>query len=620
MRSAAFLWLLCGAAAAQQFDLAATPGVKVPMRDGVRLVTDIYRPARDGAPAEGKFPVLLERTPYDRGRSRAGEYFARRGYVVVVQSVRGRYGSEGKWTMLWDDDKDGFDTAQWILKQPWCDGGIGTMGTSYAGGTQHAMAIANAPGLKAMIPVDALSNTGYYGMRHNGAFELRFFNWIFTHGNAASSNTLAGQEPDPARRAAIQHMAEQIPDHLRNLPLRPGMTPLRMMPEYEAWLVEAMRHGENDEWWKKLPTSVVDRVAEYKDIPAFHVTGWYDSWGSQVANLNYPALSKSKKSLQKLIIGPWTHGGQTQSYAGEAEFGADAGLDFNALRLRWFDRWLKNNPNQIDTEAPVRIFVMGTGDGRRTPEGRVFVGGYWRDEKEWPIARTKPVSYYFSSGGVLSEQKPRESAPTRFTFDPRDPVPTIGGNVSSAGVLMFPGAFDQRCRPNLFTCRDQLPLAARRDVVVFQTPPLEADLEVTGSVEVNLFASTSAADTDFTAKLVDVHPPSAAFPNGVDLNIADSIVRGRFRESAERAVPVKPGAVHSYTIRPYPTSLVFRKGHRIRIDISSSNFPRFDVNPNTGEPLNQNRRMEKAEQAIYHDPQYASRVVLPVIPKWLVGN
>jgi uncharacterized protein len=615
MRSAAFLWLLCGAAAAQQFDLATTPGVKVPMRDGVRLVTDIYRPARDGAPAEGKFPVLLERTPYDRGRSRAGEYFARRGYVVVVQSVRGRYGSEGKWTMLWDDDKDGFDTAQWILKQTWCDGGIGTMGTSYAGGTQHAMAIANAPGLKAMIPVDALSNTGYYGMRHNGAFELRFFNWIFTHGNAASSNTLAGQEPDPARRAAIQHMAEQIPDHLRNLPLRPGMTPLRMMPEYEAWLVEAMRHGENDEWWKKLPTSVVDRVAEYKDIPAFHVTGWYDSWGSQVANLNYPALSKSKKSLQKLIIGPWTHGGQTQSYAGEAEFGADAGLDFNALRLRWFDRWLKNTPNQIDTEAPVRIFVMGTGDGRRTPEGRVFVGGYWRDEKEWPIARTKPVSYYFSSGGVLSEQKPRESAPTQFTFDPRDPVPTIGGNVSSAGVLMFPGAFDQRCRPNLFTCRDQLPLSARRDVVVFQTPPLEADLEVTGSVEVNLFASTSAADTDFTAKLVDVHPPSAAFPNGVDLNIADSIVRGRFRESAERAVPVKPGAVHSYTIRPYPTSLIFRKGHRIRVDISSSNFPRFDVNPNTGEPLNQNRRMEKAEQAIYHDPQYASRVVLPVIPK-----
>ncbi|MBX9601913.1 MAG: CocE/NonD family hydrolase [Bryobacteraceae bacterium] len=615
MRFAASAWLLCGLAAAQEYDLAITPGVKAPMRDGVRLVTDLYRPARDGVPVDGRFPVLLERTPYDRGRSRAGEYFARRGYVVVVQSVRGRYGSEGKWSMLWDDDRDGFDTAQWILKQPWCDGGIGTMGTSYAGGTQHAMAIANAPGLKAMIPVDALSNTGQYGMRHNGAFELRFFNWIFTHGNAASSNTLAGQEPDPARRAAIQQMAEQIPDYLRNLPLRPGMTPLRMMPEYETWLVEAMRHGENDEWWKKLPTSVVDRVGEYKDIPVFHVTGWYDSWGSQVANLSYPALSKSKKSLQKLIIGPWTHGGQTQSYAGEAEFGPDAGLDFNALRLRWFDRWLRNMPNQIESEPPVRIFVMGTGNGHRTPEGRVFVGGYWRDEREWPVARAKPVSLYFWSGGVLSEQKPRESAPTRFTFDPRDPVPTIGGNVSSSGVLMFPGAFDQRCRPNLFTCKDQLPLSARRDVVVFQTPPLEADLEVTGSVEVNLFASTSAPDTDFTAKLVDVHPPSAAFPNGVDLNIADSIVRGRFREPADRALAVKPGAVHAYTIRPYPTSLIFRKGHRIRIDISSSNFPRFDVNPNTGEPLNQHRRMEKAEQAIYHDPQYASRVVLPVIPK-----
>lgn len=615
MRFAASFWLLCGVAAAQQYDLATTPGVKVPMRDGVRLVTDIYRPARDGAPAEGKFPVLLERTPYDRGRSRAGEYFARRGYVVVVQSVRGRYGSEGRWTMLHDDDRDGFDTAQWILKQPWCDGGIGTMGTSYAGGTQHAMAIANAPGLKAMLPVDALSNTGYYGMRHNGAFELRFFNWIFTHGNAASSNTLAGQEPDPARRAAIQHMAEQIPDYLRNLPLRPGMTPLRMMPEYEAWLVEAMRHGENDDWWKKLPTSVVDRIPEYKDIPVFHVTGWYDSWGSQVANLNYPALSKAKKSLHKLIIGPWTHGGQTESYAGEAEFGRDAGLDFNSLRLRWFDRWLKNTPNQIEAEPPVRIFVMGSGDGRRTPEGRVFVGGYWRDEQEWPIARTRPTVFYFQSGGGLSEQKPPETAPTRFEFDPRNPVPTIGGNVSSAGILMFPGAFDQRCRPNLFTCKDQLPLSARRDVAVFQTPPLDGDLEVTGSVEVQLYASTSAPDTDFTAKLVDVYPPTADFPNGVELNIADSIVRARFRETPARALPLQAGAVHSFTIRPYPTSLIFRKGHRIRLDISSSNFPRFDVNPNTGEPLNQHRGSRIAEQAIYHDPRYPSRVVLPVIPK-----
>jgi hypothetical protein len=222
---------------------------------------------------------------------------------------------------------------------------------------------------------------------------------------------------------------------------------LKFAPDYEAWLIEAMRHGDYDDFWKNHGSSVVDHLAEYKDVPIYHVTGWYDSWGTPVANLNYPELRKAKKSLQRLIIGPWTHGGQIRSYAGEAQFTDDAALDFNAWRLRWFDHWLKGVDNGVDREAPVRIYVMGGGDARKTPDGRLFVGGYWRDEQEWPLARTTPTPYYLHANGVLSSDKPANDPPATYVFDPRNPVPTLGGNVSSQGTLMFQGAADQRCRP-----------------------------------------------------------------------------------------------------------------------------------------------------------------------------
>jgi uncharacterized protein len=410
-------------------------------------------------------------------------------------------------------------------------------------------------------------------------------------------------------------MGKHVTQYVSALPLRPGATPLKLAPDYEAWLIEAMNHGDKDSYWASMGSSVVDHIKEYQDVPSYHVTGWYDSWSAQVANLNYVQLSKSKKSLQRLIVGPWTHGGQEQSFSGIAEFGKAAALDLNGFRIRWFDRWLMGRQNGVDREPPVRIFVMGSGDAHKTPEGRLFVGGTWRDEQEWPLARTAYTPYFLHAGNRLLPEAPTApTAMTKYSFDPKNPVPTIGGNVSSEGALMPRGAQDQRCYAGHWMCKDTSPLSARPDVVVFQTPPLDRDVEVTGRLVVKLWASSNATDTDFTAKLIDVYPPSRDFPAGVDLNIGDSIVRGRYRESLATAKMLVPGRPAEFTIEMYPTSLVFRRGHRIRLDISSSNFPRFDVNPNTGEPLNRNRRWRVANNTIYHDAQHPSRIILPIIP------
>jgi len=600
-----------------RYEVVTAHNVMVPMRDGVRLATDIHRPARNGAPVDGKFPVILERTPYNK--EGGGEpYLATRGYIVIIQDVRGRFHSEGRWRPLRDDPSDGFDTAKWIGEQPWFDGNIGTMGSSYPGGTQHAMAIANAPHLKAMVPRNAMSNIGHYGVRHNGAFELRFFNWIFTLGNPAGTANLAASAAraasDPAAAPALIDLASHVREYVRTLPLRPGTTPLKFAPDYEDWLIEAMSHGDDDDYWKSSGVSVVDHISEYEDVPAYHTTGWYDSWTESVANLNFVELRKNKKSLQRLIVGPWIHSSENYNYAGEAQFTQDAALNLRDFHLRWFDHFLKGIDNGVDREPPVRIYVMGGGDAHKTPEGRIFVGGHWRDEQDWPLARAKSTPYYFHAAGALSPDKASDDRPISYIFDPHNPVPTMGGNISSQGALMFQGAYDQRCRPDFWLCSDGRPLSARNDVLVFQTPPLPHDMEVTGRLIVKLWASSSAPDTDFTAKLVDVYPPNRDFPAGVDLNVADSIVRARYRNGAGKAEPLKPGQSYEFTIEMYPTSLVFQRGHRIRVDISSSNFPHFDINPNTGEPLNNNRRLQIAENTIYMDAHHPSQIVLPIIP------
>ena len=284
------------------YQVVATRNVMVVARDGVRLATDVYAPGRNGA-VSGRFPTIVERTPYNKvsGAESPVEYFVPRGYVVVRQDIRGRYASEGTWRPLRDDGPDGADLLAWIAAQPWSNGKVGTVGTSYSGATQHAIAITNAPSLAAMVPVDAMSNAGYYGIRHHGAFELRWLNWIMTLGNAtgtraaadglsASPNGVAAAEratATPAASAALQELGTMVREYASALPLRLGTTPLKFAPEYESWLVEAMRHGDNDSFWRDMGAGVVDHLKEYQDVPASHFTGWYDSWGTQVANMNY---------------------------------------------------------------------------------------------------------------------------------------------------------------------------------------------------------------------------------------------------------------------------------------------------------------------------------------------
>jgi uncharacterized protein len=595
-----------------EYGVTVETNVMIPMRDGVRLAADIYHPERDGKRADGKFPTLLQRTPYNKGDGTSAEakYYATRGYNVVLNDTRGRYASEGVWRLLADDPQDGYDTVEWIASQAWSDGKTGTFGTSYPGGTQHAMAEMSPPHLTTMIPIDANGNCGIAGMRHGGAFELRWMNWIFNQGASNCKAALA----DPKLKAALDENAKRIRQHVDNLPFRAGTTPLKVAPEYEAWLVEAMRSGPESAFWKIKGMSIVDHVDEYKDIPVLHITGWYDSWPRQVS-LNYEKLSKAKKSPQRLTIGPWVHGSQTSNVSGEVEFTPDAAIDLHGYRLRWYDHFLKGMDNGVENDPPVTIYVMGAGNDRRSPQGRLLHGGAWRTEREWPLARTRPTSFYLHADSALTSSPPSESeSHTTYAFDPKHPVPTIGGNISSNVNLMANGGYDQRPRDDTHAAENRLPLSERRDVLVFRTRPLDDDVEVTGTVSVKLWISSTCVDTDFTAKLVDEIPPNPDYTLGFDLNIGDSILRARYRESLDKATLMRPGEVYPVTITLYPTSNVFKKGHRIRIDISSSNYPRFDVNPNTGDPLGTYRRMVVADNTVYHEAGHPSLVVLPVIP------
>jgi len=611
------LLVLCLLAAAWRAvaapDHVVQTDVMVAMRDGVRLATDIYLPARDGQLVEARWPVILTRLPYNKnGAATMGRYYASNGYVFVAQDTRGRCKSEGTWHMMTDDGPDGVDCAAWIGKQPWANGKIGMIGTSYVGGTQHAMALAGTPELSTVIPVDAMSNMGRQSLRNAGAFELRFWNWIFLNAGRGSQASR-----DPGTAATLKEMADQRFNYLKHLPTRRGATPLKLSPEYEDWLISAMEHGADDAFWTQ--NNILANPKQYKDIPTYLVGGWYDSWAGNTT-ANFTALSGAIKGPVYLIMGPWIHGQQRQHAHGQVSFGKDAAIaDEWAWRKEWYDHWLKGIDNTVGKAAPfatpVRIFVMGTGDGSRDEKGRLQHGGYWRDEREWPLARTRYTSFYLHADGKLAAQAPGvDASASSFTFDPRDPVPTIGGNISSGDDILVQGAWNQRGSKEIWNFPDPIPLSARKDVLVFQSEPLADDLEVTGEIEVKLWVSSSAVDTDFTAKLIDVYPPNKDWPGGFDLNIGDGIVRMRFRESLQREKLMEPGQVYPVTLKLYPTSNVFQRGHRIRVDISSSNFPRFDVNPNTGEPLNRHRQWQTAVNSVHHAQGKPSHIILPVIP------
>ncbi len=619
------LWLLAvgvAEAAAQAAPYTAVlfeEGVLVPMRDGVRLATDVYRPARNGEVVDEPLPALLSRTPYGRSGGGIGaqaRYFASHGYVVVVQDMRGRYDSEGVFEKYHAYDAyDGHDIVEWIAALPYTTGQVGMWGTSYGAHTQADAAKMDPAGLGALLlNFGGLSNGWDHKVRNHGALELaQQLGWAW--------GELPADSDDPVVRQKFEE--EDVADWFAAVPLREGLSPLSVRPNFEAYFLRQQNHGDYDEVWRGLGVNWEEYYAQTADVPMLHVGGWYDPYTGTTAQ-NYAALSRMKASPMHMIMGPWTHGANARSYAGDVEFGPDGAIaDFGReFHLRWFDRHLKGVSNAAADLPPVRVFVMGTGDGHRDANGRLYHGGYWRDAASWPLPEAEATPFYLHGDGSLRPEPPREaSSATTYTYDPHHPVPTIGGSFS--GVLKR-GAYDQREREfkslggrseNGFygSTPPYLPLSARQDVLVFQTPPLEEDVEIVGPITVRLHVSSTAVDTDFTAKLIDVYPASEDYPTGFDMNLTDGIVRARYRGARDRQELMTPGEVYELTIEPFPTANVFKRGHRIRIDVSSSNFPRFDVNPNTGDPLGQHRRMIPADNTVHHDRSRPSHVILPVV-------
>jgi uncharacterized protein len=588
------------------FEVVLEGNHRVPLRDGIHLATDVYRPARSGKAVAGRFPVILERTPYGRNvtyfrditaanatpRSRAevAEYYVRHGYVVIFQDCRGCHESEGEFVKYLHEAYDGFDTCAWIRTQPWSNGHIGTMGLSYAAHTQVALACLNPPGLKAMyVDCGGFSNAYQDGIRQGGAFELKQVTWAY---NLSLESPEARKNPQLL--AALK--AVDIKAAFANMPWKRGHTPLSLVPEYESYVYEQWEHGKFDEFWKQLGIYAEGYYSQCADAAMVHLSGWYDAY-SRTATDNYVGLSRRRHGPVRLIMGPWTHGARSTSHSGDVEFGSGSTLDADGgdifeRRLRWFDRYLAGVAFGTDREPPVRLFVMGGGTGRKTAAGRLDHGGRWRSEADWPIPRTRLSPYYLSADRKLSTDHPAaEGALLTYDFHPDHPVPTVGGTVTSGEPLMRPGGFDQR--------QD-----ARPDVLVFETEPLTEDVEV----------SSDAVDTDFTIKLIDLYPSSEDYPQGYALNVTDGILRCRYRESWSDPTLMTPGKVYAIKVTAFPTSNLFKRGHRIRLDISSSNFPHFDVNPNTGAPEGTGLELRTARNTVYMDVTRPSHVVLPIIP------
>ncbi len=597
----------------QGWEVQTESNTMVSMRDSVRLATDIYKPAINGAAAPGPFPVLLERTPYDKaapGNADMGRYYARRGYVCVLQDVRGRFASEGEWYPFAKEAPDGYDTIEWLAAQPWCDGQVGTMGGSYCGSDQSALATLDPPHLKTMIVAVGASSYYHASMRQNGALEQRFIIYAFRMATT-SREALA----DPGLRALLLEAYANVGEWFGRVPFKKGVSALRLLPSYEQWVIDILTQSDYGSYWHQRGYDIARHYEEHADVPTLYLGGWYDSYARATCE-NFAALSQLKKSRQMLLMGPWTHGGWQETFAGSVDFGPESHIHYHDLRLSWFDHFLKGMNTEFAECEPVRIFVMGSGDDTRNYAGRLHRGGNWRSEADFPLADTKFTPWYLQADGLLTpDGSSALDSSSCFTFDPRDPVPTIGGGISAADPIMEPGAFDQRGDARFFGCKDSLPLNARSDVLSFVSRPLERNLEITGPVTVKLHVSSSAPDTDFTAKLLEVVPPCLDYPEGLAINLTDSILRARYRDSWSSPELMQKGQIYLLEFSLYPTSNLFKAGHRIRIDISSSNFPRFDVNPNTGGNLGTDRRFSLADQVVFHDVEHPSHVILPMIER-----
>jgi uncharacterized protein len=564
--------------------------VPITMRDGTILYADVWRPE-----TAGKYPAILTRTPYNKNLQfpiRAGymnpQRLARAGYAVVIQDVRGTGDSEGR-AFFWKQEvEDGYDSVEGIAALPWCDGNIGMFGFSYFGWTQWAAAVAQPPHLKAICPGMTYHIPHSFPFSPKGdTFKLQIhLGWCLgqTMG-ALMRRNLPPEEFFPKLKEIVMLM-DSIKDQVRVLPLKDApaikiIDEMGMNPQFAGVLA----HSAGDDFWKDVGGPL---PLEKMNVPVFHIAGWYDTEMTPGVIDSYRKIAEKKGAKpvkQKMLIGPWIHSGEMMNLVGQLDFGlmsSGALADLTGMHIKWFDRWLKGIDNSVGEEAPVRLFIMG--DNR------------WRDENEWPLARTRYTKWYFHSAGqantrsgdgALDANSPADEPYDSFLYDPRNPAPS-----NEMGM----GAFDQQLIEN------------RPDILVYSSPPLEKDLEVTGPVHIKLFASTSAVDTDFTGKLVDVWPSGAAY------NVAEGIIRARYRRSTLKEESLKPGEVYEYDIDLGVTGNVFKTGHRMRVEISSSNFPKWERNLNTGHTMGEDADSKIAAQIIYHNSHHASHIELPIIP------
>jgi putative CocE/NonD family hydrolase len=595
--------------------------VRVAMRDGVRLATDVYRPA-DGA----RLPVVLHRTPYGRRATAGAEVtrdapeplspeqlarlFVARGYILVVQDCRGRYESDGEFVKYVSDKEDGYDVCAWLMRQPWCDGRICTMGLSYDAHLEASLGCLDPPGLVGQIlDCGGLWNAWKVGTRAFGVFELKQTVWAMR--NAIQSPEAAA---DPVMRAALE--SEDLGAWLRRLPWRRRHSPLRHHPRYEDYLFDQWEHGAFGDYWRKLGIWTEGWHRVYSAASCVHVSGWYDPYVLNAIG-NFLGLRAAGRGPQRLILGAFTHGRRSARHAGDIDLGAAAPVDswatdWRDYRLRFFDEAVGRAPSG---EPPVRLFLMGGGTGTRTADGRLDHGGRWITADDWPLPSTRFEAFHLHADGRLAAARPAADAePLRYRFDPDDPVPTVGGSLASLEPFALPGGFDQVEGPDVFGCTPPyLPLASRADVLVFETQPLDRPVDVAGPISVELVVATDGPDTDFTAKLIDVYPASADYPCGYALNLCDGVVRLRYCADPERETFSTPATVHRIEITLPPVANRFMPGHRIRLDISSSNFPKYEVNSNTGEPEGRARRKRIATNTIFVDDGRASRIILPIV-------
>ena len=581
---AASLWFGVSAWSQQNGDVVVKHDVAMKTRDGVTLRADIYRPAGDG-----KYPVLLQRTPYNKAN---GEDFGRRGalrgYVVVIQDVRGRYTSDGEWYTFKHEGEDGFDTVEWAAALPNSDGKVGMFGGSYVGATQMLAAVAHPPHLAGICPVVTASNYHENWTYQGGAFE-QWFNQSWTSGLA--QDTL-DREVEKATNAVVGSTVLPLKAY-RVFNLDDSATPANLTRELAPYYLDWLAHPEYDSYWKQW--SIEEQYASIQ-VPALTVAAWYDIFqGGSLKNflgLKEHAGNEEARKQQRLLVVIGGHAGGGR-HIGSVDFGAAAAeYEENTVVLEWYDYLLQGKQNEFATEKPVKIFVMGENN--------------WRYEDKWPLERARETRYLLHSGGkansssgdgTLSTADAKGAAADTYVYDPLKPVPTVGGPLCCDGEHLAPGP------------RDQREVEGRADVLVYSTPPLEQDLEVTGPVTLDLFAKSSAVDTDFTAKLVDVSP------GGFAQNLTEGILRARYRESTTVPKPIVPGRTYEYKIDLWSTSNVFLKGHRIRLEVSSSNFPRFDRNLNTGKPAAASANSVRATITILHDSDHASALLLPVVPR-----